>query len=122
MEQYLALRRELHADRAGQGAQKTAERQRAGTQGARAPEGRGQHGADAPQPSAAELREARKTVARVEKSLARLGEREARVHEQMVAQATDPEAMTRLSTELAELHSEREALELEWLEAAEIVG
>src|SRR5690606_27626858 len=122
VEQYLELRRELQADRAGQGPQQTAERQRAGTQGGRASEGRGQHGADAPQPSAAELREARKTVARVEKSLARLGEREARVHEQMVAQATDPEAMTRLSTELAELHSEREALELEWLEAAEIVG
>src|SRR5690606_14953549 len=113
--------RELQADRAGQAA-RTAERQRAGTQAARASEGRGQHGVDAPQPSAAELREARKTVARVEKSLARLGEREARVHEQMVAQATDPEAMTKLSGELAGLHEERDALELEWLEAAEIVG
>lgn len=60
-------------------------------------------------------------MARVEKSLTRLGEREARVHEEMVAQATDAAAMTRLSAQLAEIHDEREALELEWLEAAELV-
>ena len=44
-----------------------------------------------------------------------------RVHEEMVAQATDADAMMRLSTQLDEIHQEREALELEWLEAAELV-
>jgi ATPase subunit of ABC transporter with duplicated ATPase domains len=111
VEQYLQLRHEL-AD----------ERTRGGPAAATSSPDRKQGGVAAQQPSAAELREARKTVARVERSLKRLGEREAQVHGQMVAQATDPEAMTRLSGELAQLHREREVLELEWLEAAEIVG
>ena len=114
VDQYLQLRRELTerqnaASRAGRASGGAAP---AASAGAAAAAGAG--------PSAAELREARKTIARVEKSLTRLGEREARVHEEMVASATDAGAMVRLSAELDEIHAEREGLELEWLEAAEI--
>ena len=115
VEQYLELRR-THQEQPSRGTSTASDRSAGAgvTGGAAKPRDAG--------PSAAELREARKTVARVEKALARLGEREARVHEDMVAQATDAGAMTRLSAELAEIHAEREALELQWLAAAEIVG
>ena len=117
VEQYLQLRRELQ-DQRSRAAVRGADRARS-----EAPSGGGVSagGGAAPAASAAELREARKAVARVEKSLARLGERETRVHEQMAVQATDAGAMTRLSGELAQLHEEREMLEMEWLEAAEII-
>lgn len=117
VEQYLQLRRELE-DQRSRAAVRDADRARGRMASAA---GGSVDAVAAPAASAAELREARKTVARVEKSLARLGERETRVHEQMAAQATDADAMTRLSAELAQLHEEREGLELEWLEAAEIV-
>ena len=117
VEQYLQLRRELQ-DQRSRAAVRDADRARGRMASAA---GGSVDAVAAPAASAAELREARKTVARVEKSLARLGERETRVHEQMAAQATDADAMTRLSAELAQLHEEREGLELEWLEAAEIV-
>ncbi|WP_109473340.1 ABC-F family ATP-binding cassette domain-containing protein [Ornithinimicrobium cavernae] len=118
VDQYLELRRARAA-----GAAQTGAAARAGSRGADAAGGGRAPVPDTPPRghTPAELREARKTIARVEKSLARLGEREARVHQDMVAQATDPGAMTRLSAELAEIHAERETLELEWLEAAELV-
>jgi ABC transport system ATP-binding/permease protein len=105
VEQYLQLRREIRE-------------RSSGMPSARAVASAGAVGAPAG-PSAAELREARKTVARVERSLARLADREARLHDDMVAAATDAEAMVRLSRELEALHAEQEALEAEWLEAAE---
>jgi ABC transport system ATP-binding/permease protein len=105
VEQYLQLRREIRE-------------RSSGMPSARAVASAGAVGAPAG-PSAAELREARKTVARVERSLARLADREARLHDDMVAAATDAEAMVRLSRELETLHAEQEALEAEWLEAAE---
>ena len=73
-------------------------------------------------PSAAELREARKDMARIEKQLARLAEREERIHAAMAEAATDHERVTELGVQLREVAEEREALELEWLEAAEVVG
>jgi ATPase subunit of ABC transporter with duplicated ATPase domains len=72
--------------------------------------------------SAAEQREARKTMARIEKQLARLAEREERIHAAMAEAATDHERVAELSAQLREVADEREALELEWLEAAEVVG
>jgi ATP-binding cassette subfamily F protein uup len=72
--------------------------------------------------SPAQAREARKTMARVEKQLARLAEREERLHSAMLAAATDHERVLGLNRELRDVVDEREALELEWLEAAEIIG
>ncbi|MDN5797615.1 MAG: ATP-binding cassette domain-containing protein [Intrasporangium sp.] len=73
-------------------------------------------------PSAAEQRDARKVMARIEKQLTRLDEREKRLHVEMVEQATDPAALADLGARLQALVSEREQLESEWLDAAEVVG
>jgi hypothetical protein len=73
-------------------------------------------------PTAAEAREARKELARVERQLSRLAEREERVHAAMVEAATDHERVLALNAQLRELVEERETLELAWLEAAEILG
>ncbi|RKT78516.1 ATPase subunit of ABC transporter with duplicated ATPase domains [Terracoccus luteus] len=75
-----------------------------------------------PAANPAQVREARKVMARVEKQLARLGEREQRLHGDMAENATDPGRLRELGTALQEVVDEREGLELEWLEAAEVVG
>jgi len=72
--------------------------------------------------SASEVREARKAMARVEKQLSRLADREAKLHGEMASAATDPAVLAELNTKLQAVVGEREDLELEWLEAAEIVG
>jgi ATP-binding cassette subfamily F protein uup len=72
--------------------------------------------------SPAALREARKDMARVEKQLARLAQREDRIHAEMAESATDHAKVLALNGQLREIVDEREGLELEWLAAAEIVG
>ncbi len=67
-------------------------------------------------------REARKAMARVEKQLAKLTTREERLHHEMAESVHDHERLAELDATLRELVEEKEALELEWLEAAEIVG
>ncbi|WGX97896.1 ABC-F family ATP-binding cassette domain-containing protein [Nocardioides sp. L-11A] len=70
----------------------------------------------------AEERAARKTVARLDKVLERLAAREAELTADLAAHATDPERLTAIGTELAALQEEKDAAELEWLEAAEVLG
>ncbi|WP_010148085.1 ABC-F family ATP-binding cassette domain-containing protein [Serinicoccus profundi] len=67
----------------------------------------------------AQVREARKTLARVEKALDRLHTQQTRLHDEMAAAATDPDELARLTAKNAELGEQEEALELEWLEASE---
>ena len=67
----------------------------------------------------AEERAARKTMARLDKQLARLAEREAHLNAQIAEQAHDYERLAALSAELDEVTAERGAVEEEWLEAAE---
>ena len=74
-----------------------------------------------PAATPAAQREARKVMARVERSLSRLAERESRVHDAMAAAATDHARVLELNHELRDIVDEREGLELEWLAAAEIV-
>ncbi len=69
--------------------------------------------------SAAQVRELKKTVARLEKALARSAEREARLHEQLAEAAADHVKAAELDAQLRQVHAEREELEMEWLEAAE---
>ncbi|MEO7131526.1 MAG: ABC-F family ATP-binding cassette domain-containing protein [Dermatophilaceae bacterium] len=76
-------------------------------------------GAGAATPGA--QREARKTMARIEKQLTRLTDREAKIHGDMVTAATDPARLAELSTSLQAVLDEREELELEWLEVAELL-
>ncbi|MDF8266515.1 ABC-F family ATP-binding cassette domain-containing protein [Luteipulveratus flavus] len=72
--------------------------------------------------SPAQQREARKDLARIERALSRTEERESRLHDRMVQAAQDHAESARLSEQLRELHAEREQLEAEWLEAAEVAG
>ncbi|WP_418276056.1 ABC-F family ATP-binding cassette domain-containing protein [Isoptericola jiangsuensis] len=68
----------------------------------------------------AEQRAARKTVQRLEKQLGRLAQEEARLHDRMAADPTDFEATAKLDARLREVLAEKDELELEWLEAAEL--
>jgi ABC transport system ATP-binding/permease protein len=69
----------------------------------------------------AEERAARKTLARVEKRLEQVSAREAELNDEVIAHAADHERLTDLSAQLAALADEREGLEVEWLEAAEVL-
>ena len=64
-------------------------------------------------------RAARKEVARIERALDRLTEREAALHEEMAASATDHVRLAELQAELEAAAAERDALETGWLEASE---
>jgi ABC transport system ATP-binding/permease protein len=72
-------------------------------------------------PSGAVVRAARKEAARLERALDRLGEREAALQEEMAASATDHVRLRELQGELDAAAREREALEADWLVAAEAV-
>jgi ATP-binding cassette subfamily F protein uup len=69
----------------------------------------------------AEERAARKVLARVEKRLEQVAAREAELKDEVLAHASDHERLTAISTELSAVAGEREALEAEWLEAAEVL-
>ena len=71
--------------------------------------------------SAAELREAKKDLSRIERQLSKLSAQEERIHLAMVAKAADHTAVLGLNDTLRVIVDERETLELEWLSAAEIV-
>lgn len=67
-------------------------------------------------------REARKAMARVEKQLTKLSQREEKLHHEMADAVHDHTRLAELNATLGELEQEKETLELEWLEAAELVG
>ncbi|NYF98896.1 ABC-F family ATP-binding cassette domain-containing protein [Janibacter cremeus] len=75
-----------------------------------------------PEIDPAAQREARKTMARVEKQLTKLSEREEKLHHAMADAVHDHERLADLNVTLGDLSQEKEMLELEWLEAAELVG
>jgi ATP-binding cassette subfamily F protein uup len=60
-------------------------------------------------------------MARIDKQLARVAEREAALHAAMVEASTDHERLAELGAELATVAAEKAALEEEWLEAAELL-
>ncbi|WP_426594465.1 ABC-F family ATP-binding cassette domain-containing protein [Cellulomonas sp. McL0617] len=76
----------------------------------------------APAPSEAELRTARKEIARIERRLSRIADQESAIHHKMSEQATDHQAVLALDAELRALAAEKDDLETAWMEAAEIVG
>ncbi|HEU5042528.1 MAG TPA: ABC-F family ATP-binding cassette domain-containing protein [Nocardioidaceae bacterium] len=79
----------------------------------------------APDPSAADQREARKTVNRIDRQLTKLANRETELHaeiaEHAAANAGDYERLAELDARLRELTTEKEALEEEWLTAAAVL-
>ena len=132
IEQYLRRRRELAAASSTSGSVlgSTAAGQNAsgagasgsGASGSGAPgSGGSSKTTAAPTVSAAEHREARKAMNRLERQIAQLDTREARLHDELVAAATDPERLMTLNAELKEVVEAKEAAEMEWLEVAERV-
>jgi ATP-binding cassette subfamily F protein uup len=72
-----------------------------------------------PRAGSAEERAARKTMDRLDKQLARVAEREAELNALVATAGSDYERLAELGVLIQEITDEREALELEWLEAAE---
>jgi len=107
VEQYLDLRHAARVSAAAAGSS-------AGSRAAASP-------AAASGPSAAELREAKKDLSRIERQLSKLSAQEDRIHLEMAAKAADHAAVLELNGKLRVIVDERETLELEWLSAAEIV-
>jgi ATP-binding cassette subfamily F protein uup len=69
--------------------------------------------------TAADTRTARKELARVERTISRLRDREDRLHADLAAAATDHQQVLALDTELRAVVEERGQLEDRWLELAE---
>ena len=72
-------------------------------------------------PGSAEEREAKKSIARIEKRLERIAEQEAKLNLAIAESASDYGRLAELSAELDVLAGEKGQLELEWLEAAEVL-
>ncbi|HET9419990.1 MAG TPA: ABC-F family ATP-binding cassette domain-containing protein [Nocardioides sp.] len=72
-------------------------------------------------PGSAEEREARKTLARLDKRLERIAVQEAELNAAIAEHAHDYTRLAELGAELNTLTAERDALEVEWLEAAELL-
>ena len=113
VEQYLDLR---HAARAAAAAGSAG-----GAGGPRGSVGSASQ-AGSPGPSAAEVREAKKDLNRIERLLTKLSAQEDKIHLEMAAKAADHAAVLALNDKLRAIVDEREALELEWLSVAEVVG
>jgi ATP-binding cassette subfamily F protein uup len=73
------------------------------------------------QKTAADSRAAQKELQRIERRLDRIGEQESQLHARIAEHATDFERVAALDAELRALTSERDDLELRWLELAEDV-
>ena len=72
--------------------------------------------------SPAEIRQAKKDLARIEGQLAKIATQREKIHAEMGEKASDYAELARLQSKDTELADQVEALELEWLEAAEVVG
>jgi ATP-binding cassette subfamily F protein uup len=72
-------------------------------------------------PTGAVVRAARKEVARLERAMEKLAARETALQSEMVEAATDHVRLADLQEELEAARTEREELELAWLEASELV-
>ena len=75
-----------------------------------------------PASEAADLRTAKKELARLERQLGRLEQREADLHDQLAAHATDYEKVAALDADLRAAQAERARTEDAWLVLAERVG
>ena len=72
--------------------------------------------------SAASTRSAKKELARIERAIGALERREAALHEELAAHATDYTRVAELDSKLRAVRAEREAAETQWLELAEQAG
>jgi ATPase subunit of ABC transporter with duplicated ATPase domains len=111
VEQYLADRRAADADQSSVTSSTSA--------GA---SGRGGAGSTGGVNNAAEIRQARKELTRLESQLAKLEIRIAKLHAEMAVSANDYTRLAALQTELDEMLAGKDDLELAWLDAAERAG
>ena len=74
-----------------------------------------------PKRGSAEERAARKSMERIDKQLERLAAREKALDAEIAEHAHDHERLTELSADYAVVRAEREQLEQEWLEAADLL-
>ncbi len=72
----------------------------------------------APAINSAAQRAARKELAKLERALEKLSAREAQLHDELAAAATDPDKLTTLGAELKQVEAEKESTEERWLELA----
>jgi ATP-binding cassette subfamily F protein uup len=93
-----------------------------GGEGKRPAGQRGGASGSKPKAGSAEEREAKKTLARVDKQLERLAEQETALHAAMAEAVTDYERLAQLGAELDAVLTEKAGLEMEWLEAADVLG
>ncbi len=94
----------------------------AGQPGTQPPAAPASPGPPASGPSAADLRAAKKDVARLERALERNADQARRLHEEMAANATDYTRISALDEQLRGLATEQERLEEAWLVAAEMIS
>lgn len=71
--------------------------------------------------SAAEHRAAMKELGRLERRLDTLSKRETDLHDQLAANATNPEKLVELNAELKSVLAEKDDVEARWLETSELV-
>jgi ATP-binding cassette subfamily F protein uup len=103
------------------GVEEYLERRAAGEARLRPDDGGASVGASAAEgPSAADLRAARKEVARLERRLEKLTAEEERLHGQLAAAATDHARVLELDSRLRALLAEKDDVETDWLAAAEL--
>lgn len=67
----------------------------------------------------AALRAGQKELGRLERAVAKLGEREAALHAKLAEHATDPDRVVTLTAELNAVVAEKDATEVQWMELAE---
>ncbi|UQE75900.1 ATP-binding cassette domain-containing protein [Gordonia sp. PP30] len=73
-------------------------------------------------PTPAEHQAARKAMSRAERTMEKLGKREEELHAAMIDAAVDPTRLASLNDELQLVLADKETAEMEWMEAAEILG
>jgi ABC-type multidrug transport system ATPase subunit len=106
IDEYLRLRSLAHSPEERQAAARSAPAAQAGGAG------------DGFVPGSAAERAAKKELDRLDRQIARAGEREAKLHAELAANATDYEKLTQLGAQLAAVEAEKTDLEERWLEVA----
>ncbi|MBF6412167.1 ABC-F family ATP-binding cassette domain-containing protein [Nocardia cyriacigeorgica] len=76
-------------------------------------------GASAPVTDSAAYRAARKELAKLERTIDKLGEREQKLHAALADAATDPDKLVTLGAELKQVLADKESAEERWLELAD---
>ena len=72
-------------------------------------------------PTEGQKRDARKVLNRLERQLGKNSAADAKIHAQMAASVGDYDTLADLNAKLAKLAAEREGLELEWLQASDVL-